>query len=104
MTSFGDRLHFLIKSNDITQKDLANKLNVKRGSVSNWVTNRRFPDAETLIKIADYFHVTVDFLLRGNDDYNEVNSLHKKYLDLSEDNKNLIDVLIETMIKKEKDK
>ena len=104
MTSFGDRLHFLIKSNDITQKDLANKLNVKRGSVSNWVTNRRFPDAETLIKIADYFHVTVDFLLRGNYDYNEVNSLHKKYLDLSEDNKELIDALIETMIKKEKDK
>ena len=62
MTSFGDRLQFLIKSNGITQKDLADTLNVKRGSVSNWVTNRRFPDAETLIKIADYFHVTIDFL------------------------------------------
>ena len=69
MTSFGDRLQFLIKSNGITQKDLADTLNVKRGSVSNWVTNRRFPDAETLIKIADYFHVTIDFLLRGDDEY-----------------------------------
>jgi len=109
MTSFGDRLQFLIKSNCITQKDLADTLNVKRGSVSNWVTNRRFPDAETLIKIADYFHVTIDFLLRGDDEYlnkeyDEISSLYKKYSDLSEDNKELIDTMIQTMIKKRKDK
>jgi transcriptional regulator with XRE-family HTH domain len=109
MTSFGDRLQFLIKSNGITQKDLADTLNVKRGSVSNWVTNRRFPDAETLIKIADYFHVTIDFLLRGadeylNKEYDEISSLYKKYSDLSEDDKELIDTMIQTMIKKRKDK
>ncbi len=109
MTSFGDRLQNLIKSNNITQKELAYKLNVKRGSVSNWVTNRRFPDAETLIKIADYFHVTIDFLLRGDNDsfkkdYDEINNLHKRYLDLNEDNKELIDIMIDAMYKKEKDK
>ena len=64
MTSFGEKLRELMKSNNMTQKELADKLNVKRGSVSNWITNRRCPDAETIVRIADNFDVTVDFLLK----------------------------------------
>ena len=39
-----------------------------------------------------------------NKEYDEISSLYKKYSDLSEDNKELIDTMIQTMIKKRKDK
>lgn len=65
MTTFGKKLHSLIKENKMTQKELADKLNVKRGSVSNWVTDRRMPDNNTVVELANLFNVTTDFLL-GN--------------------------------------
>ena len=113
MATFGDRLQRLMNENNVKQKDLAEKLNVKRGSVSNWITNRRCPDAETIVNIADYFNVTVDSLLKDTDnkdlikikeDLDEMKSLYDNYLELSEDNKILIDSMIETMLKNQKSK
>lgn len=40
MTTFGEKLRHLMESNNVKQQELADKLNVKRGSVSNWITNR----------------------------------------------------------------
>lgn len=68
MTTFGERLQFLMKRDKMTQQELANRLNVKRGSVSNWVTNRRMPDRELLIGISNIFKVTTDYLLCKTDD------------------------------------
>lgn len=65
MTTFGARLQQLMKQSKMTQQELAEKLNVRRGSVSNWVTDRRMPDSEILVEIAKYFDVSVDYLL-GN--------------------------------------
>ena len=66
MTTFGKKLHSLMKDNKITQQELAEKLNVRRGSVSNWVTDRRMPDSDTIVDLANIFNVTTDYLL-GND-------------------------------------
>lgn len=66
MTTFGTRLQQLMKQSKMTQQELAEKLNVRRGSVSNWVTDRRMPDSETLVEIAKKFEVSVDFLLGNN--------------------------------------
>lgn len=66
MTTFGKKLHSLMKDNKITQQELAEKLNVRRGSVSNWVTDRRMPDSDTIVDLANMFNVTTDYLL-GND-------------------------------------
>ena len=48
---------------NISQSKLAKILNVHQTAVSQWEKNRTFPDTETLKKIADYFGVSVDYLV-----------------------------------------
>lgn len=65
---FGQRLRELRTGKDMTQLTLAHLLNVDRTTVVNWECGKREPDFEMLIKIADYFGVTCDFLL-GRTEY-----------------------------------
>lgn len=60
---FGDRLKELREDNKLTQYDLAEVLNLTQQTISLYESNKRQPDYETLVKVADYFSVTVDFLL-----------------------------------------
>lgn len=46
-----------------TQDELAQKLGISKGSVAMWETNKRTPSTETLIRLADLFGVTTDYLL-----------------------------------------
>ena len=66
MDSFGKTLKTLRNSRNISATKLSEDLNIHRGSLSNWETGRRTPDSEMLLKIANYFNVSVDYLL-GND-------------------------------------
>lgn len=47
----------------ISQRELGKRLNVCNQTVSFWEGGQREPDLDTLIKIANYFQVTTDFLL-----------------------------------------
>lgn len=67
MTTFGERLRTLLEREKIEGKDFAIKLNVSQPTVSNWVNDNRFPSQETLIGIANYFNVSVDYLLGRTD-------------------------------------
>ena len=66
MSGFGDRLRKLRREADVTQGQLAEVLGVVASAVGKY---ERIPDAypsiEGLIKIADYFQVSTDYLLRG---------------------------------------
>ncbi len=59
---FGDTLMKLRKSKNLTQSDIAKILGVARTTYSSYEQNRRMPDAEIQIKIADYFDVSLDYL------------------------------------------
>ena len=63
MRSFGDILTSLREERGIYQKELAVILKVSVGTISNYENNIHFPDQEALIQLADYFSVTVDYLL-----------------------------------------
>ena len=52
----------------LSQRHLGEKLSVCNQTVSFWESGKREPDLDTLIRIADYFGVSVDFLL-GKSDY-----------------------------------
>lgn len=60
---FGKNLKILRKMYGLTQDQLANNLNTSRSCVSNYESGNRQPDSRTLIQIADFFCVSVDFLL-----------------------------------------
>jgi transcriptional regulator with XRE-family HTH domain len=68
--NFGDRLRSLIEEQGITQKELANKLNVSPSTLGNYIQNTREPDFATLRRFAEYFSVSTDYLLcHHSDDY-----------------------------------
>lgn len=60
---FGDILRELLEEQELSQKQLAEDLNISASAVGNYVRNNREPDYETLKKIAAYFRVSTDFLL-----------------------------------------
>ena len=60
---FSERLRYLIDCEDIKIKVLAPKLNLAASTLGNYAQGTREPDFETLVRIADYFGVTTDYLL-----------------------------------------
>jgi transcriptional regulator with XRE-family HTH domain len=60
---FGDILRDLLEERNLSQKQMAEDLNISASAVGNYVRNNREPDFETLKKIAGYFQVSTDFLL-----------------------------------------
>ena len=63
---FAERLKELRSARSLMQKDISRIFNVSMGAVGNWESGKRIPDVETLIRIADYFGVSVDYLI-GHD-------------------------------------
>ena len=61
--SFGDNLRALIEERDITQKELAKKLNIAPSTLGSYVQNVREPDFATLKMFANFFDVSTDYLL-----------------------------------------
>ncbi|AJA42554.1 XRE family transcriptional regulator [Clostridium tetani] len=60
----GKKIKSLRKDNKITQEELAIKIGVSTSMVGMYETDARKPSYEVLIKIADYFKVSLDYLLR----------------------------------------
>ncbi len=65
---FGKRLKRLRNDKEITQKELAKYLGVSDRSVGYYETGQRTPPPDILKKIADFFGVSVDYLLGRTDD------------------------------------
>ncbi|MBP3938401.1 MAG: helix-turn-helix transcriptional regulator [Clostridia bacterium] len=57
------RLKELRISHSLTQVDFAQKLSVTKQTVSNWENNNIQPSIDMLVKIADYFNISTDYLL-----------------------------------------
>ena len=58
-----DRIRQLREASGLTQVELARELAVTKQSVSNWENNNIQPSVEMVIAIADFFGVTMDYLL-----------------------------------------
>ena len=66
MDGFGERLRRLRKDRDITQGQLAEVIGVVPSAVGKYERiPQSYPSVEALIKIADYFNVSIDYLLKG---------------------------------------
>lgn len=62
----GNTIKELRLAHGINQVELARKLSVAKQTVSNWENNNIQPSVDMLVKIADYFNVTTDYLLCRN--------------------------------------
>ena len=61
--NFGKKLRFLRKLKGYTQEQLAETLNTTRSCISNYELGNRQPDNETVAAVADFFDVSIDYLM-----------------------------------------
>ena len=64
---FSKRLKLLRKNADVTQDELAQYLQVSRSTIAGYETKNRQPDYDKLYMIAQFFHVSTDYLISGSD-------------------------------------
>ncbi|HIR11866.1 MAG TPA: helix-turn-helix transcriptional regulator [Candidatus Fimenecus excrementavium] len=64
------RLKELRKQKNVSQLKLAMDLQLNQNAISRYETGQREADYATLIKIADYFDVSIDYLLERTDNPN----------------------------------
>lgn len=63
----GERLQKERNKLNITQSEVAEKLRVSRQTISNWETNKSYPDLESLVSLSDYYNISLDVLLKEDD-------------------------------------
>ena len=61
---FYKKLRNLRKQNNMSQEDLAHKLDISRQSVSKWESGLSMPDLDNVIKLSEMFNVSLDYLLK----------------------------------------
>lgn len=59
----GKLIYFLRRQRGYSQQDIADALEVTRGTVSNWEIGRRVPDFATVVILSDIFGVSLDLFV-----------------------------------------
>lgn len=105
------RLKELRAKKGLSQSAFAKAFGVAQNTVSNWENGNRTLDAETASRIANYFHVTVDYLLGRTDEPRQLSldeqlegiefALYGEVKDLTDEEKQ--DILTYIRFKKQQD-
>ena len=64
MSVINKRISSARKASNMTQQELADKLNVSRSTISNWEVGRNYPDLDMIVELSDIFNLSLDSLLR----------------------------------------
>lgn len=113
---FSDNLRMLRAKYKLSQQDIGEIVGLTSQAVSKWENDIAQPDNDSLIKLAKYFNVSIDYLLgiekddeekgneansvRNNNKFDELEKLFKKNRDiLTEDDEETIRFLIEKRIR-----
>lgn len=76
MSIFSTVLKQLREDRDLTQEELAKKLNISRSRLASYEQGQREPDLELLETIADFFNVDLDYLLGRATTTTKINEIH----------------------------
>ena len=60
-----DRILNLMEQNNVTAATLTKEIPLTNGVISQWKRGKQNPSTDSIIKIANYFHVTTDYILLG---------------------------------------
>lgn len=90
---FGERIRNIRLENNLTQENMAKKLNVSRQAISNWENNKNLPDLEMIITIAHMFSLSLDNLILGGSE-NMDNIAEKLIKDGSEGRKTRFNLIM----------
>ena len=90
MVDISKTLREIRNSFGLTQKELSEKIGVKSYIIANWEINRSAPSISDLIKLADFYQVSVDYLIGREDDFGNAVST-TVYEQLPKDERKLIE-------------
>lgn len=71
---------------DLTQEKVAEALGISRQTLSNWENEKTYPDIKSVVKISDLYAVSLDYLLKGEEEGNTVSD----YLNYLEESTNVV--------------
>lgn len=71
MSTFGSRLKNLRENKELSQGELGKRFNLSQSTIAYYESDKKQPNNNTLKKIADFFGVTVDYLLLGMEEKNQ---------------------------------
>ena len=78
-----DRIKQLRLSNNMTQTELAKKLNITRSSVNAWEMGISTPSTTYLVELAQLFHVSTDYVLGLSDNISlDISHLNEREIQL----------------------
>lgn len=69
--NFHERLKSARKNKGLLQNEAAQKVGIRNNTLSQYESGERQPDFDTLVKLADLYDVTVDYLLKGTNSKEE---------------------------------
>ena len=83
----GKKIMTMRKEKNLSQEQLAEKLNVTRQTISNWENGKFYPDIDSLVNLSRFFNVSLDDLLSYDD---KVLDYLKDSTDIVKSNKNIL--------------
>lgn len=103
-----NRIRELRKSKGITMKQLGQVVDLAESTISQYETGKREPDNETLLRISEYFGVTVGYLIGAEEKESGTSTVHDilddvdvafygDYKELSEDDKETLRTMARVM-------
>ena len=80
--SFNENLQILRKKNNMSQEQLAEKLEVSRQAASKWESGSGYPETDRLISICEIFECSIDEILKGkiSENTNEDKAKYEKLM------------------------
>ena len=93
---FCDKLQKIRRENNVTQEQLADKLNVSRQAVSKWESGTAYPDTEKLIQISKIFNTSLDELINESSEVKGASETNKKF-NFNETFKAILDFINKTV-------
>ncbi len=87
--NIGEKLYELRKGKNLSQEEVAEKLNVTRQTVSKWETNQSSPDFDKILPICELFEISTEELITGKKPKEKNNENEEMEKDVKEEKENL---------------
>lgn len=87
--NIGEKLYELRKGKNLSQEEVAEKLNVTRQTVSKWETNQSSPDFNKILPICELFEISTEELITGKKTKEKNNENEEMKKDVKEEKENL---------------
>lgn len=95
--SFGEKIRNARKLKGLTQRQLAEQVDAKHNSISDWENNKNKPDPDTIELLCGILNITPNYLLAtSSQDFSPAEKLLiKKYRDLDDHGREMVDFTLE---------